>query len=190
MALREVGMWEILAVLERVGRGESQAAVARTTGHGRKTIRSYVRTARSLGGEVGGESPSEALAAAVFERHRPAEDRGIGGLALSPRDDPGVAGPAPNETRGLQPTRVHEPLERQGVRVAHSTLHRFAVKHCGFGRGGRTTVRMAECEPGDRGAGGSLCAGALLPQRELNRPGARPARDRGLVCPGRRTAAV
>jgi hypothetical protein len=33
MAYREVAMWEILAVLERVGRGESQAAVARTTGH-------------------------------------------------------------------------------------------------------------------------------------------------------------
>ena len=53
MAYREVAMWEILAVLERIGRGESQAAVARTTGHGRKTIRGYVRTARSLGWEAG-----------------------------------------------------------------------------------------------------------------------------------------
>jgi hypothetical protein len=35
------------------------------------------------------------------------------------------------------------------VDVAYSSLHRFAVKHCGFGRGGHTTVRMAECEPGE-----------------------------------------
>ena len=49
MAYREVATWEILAVLERFGRGESQAAVARWTGHTRKTIRRYVRTAESLG---------------------------------------------------------------------------------------------------------------------------------------------
>jgi hypothetical protein len=74
MAYREVAMWEIWAVMERIGHGESQGAVARTTGHGRKTIRGYVRTARSLGWEVGSEPPSEELAAVVFERHRPRGD--------------------------------------------------------------------------------------------------------------------
>ena len=51
--------------------GESQAAVARTTGHGRKTIREYVRTAKSLGWDPGTDPPTEALAAEVFLRHRP-----------------------------------------------------------------------------------------------------------------------
>ena len=78
MAYREVAMWEILAVLKRIGRGESQAAVARTNGHTRKTIRRYFRTAKSLGWEPGTDPPSEALAAEVFLRHRPTGDRGPG----------------------------------------------------------------------------------------------------------------
>ena len=68
-------MWDIQAVLERIGRGESQAAVARTTGHTRKTIRRYVRTAKSLGWEPGTDLPSEALAAEVFLQHRPSGER-------------------------------------------------------------------------------------------------------------------
>ena len=39
MAYREVEMWEILSVLERIGRGESKSAVARLTGLDRKTVR-------------------------------------------------------------------------------------------------------------------------------------------------------
>jgi transposase len=34
------------------------------------------------------------------------------------------------------------------VQVAYSSLHRFAAKHCDFGKGAQTTVRMAECGPG------------------------------------------
>ena len=78
MAYREVAMWEILTVLERIGRGDSQAAVALTTRHSRKTIRRYVRTAESLGWEPGADPPTEALAAEVFLRHRPSGDRGPG----------------------------------------------------------------------------------------------------------------
>lgn len=66
MAYREVAMWEILAVLERFGRGETGAAVARATGHTRKTVRRYVRTAEGLGWKPGTDPPTEALAAEVF----------------------------------------------------------------------------------------------------------------------------
>ena len=153
MAYREVAMWEILAVLERIGRGETQGAVARTTGHGRKTIRGYVRTARSLGWEPGTVLPTEALAAEVYGRHRPAGDRGPGAVeeALLGHLESirGWLEPPPGEKRGLRLTKVQELLERQGVRVAYTTLHRFAGKHCGFGRSQRTTVRMAECAPGE-----------------------------------------
>jgi transposase len=43
---------------------------------------------------------------------------------------------------------VHELLTRRGVHVPYSSLHRFAIKHCGFAERRRITVRMAECEPG------------------------------------------
>ena len=43
---------------------------------------------------------------------------------------------------------MHQLLARQGVHVPYSSLHRFAAKHCGFSERRRTTVRMAECEPG------------------------------------------
>jgi hypothetical protein len=153
MAYREVAMWEILAVLERIGRGESQAAVSKVTGHCRKTIRRYVRTAEGLGWKPGTDPPSEALAAEVFLRHRTTGNR-----------DPGDAEqellshleairewltPKPGEKRGLRLTKIRQLLERRGVQVAYSSLHRFAVKHCEFGKRHRSTVRMAECEPGE-----------------------------------------
>jgi hypothetical protein len=40
-------------------------------------------------------------------------------------------------------------LTRTGVTVPYSSLHRFVVKHCGFGVRGRITVRMADVAPGD-----------------------------------------
>ncbi len=64
-------MWEILAVLERIGRGETQAAVSRTTGQSTKTVRRYVRTAQSLGWTPGTDPPGEAPAAEVNLRHWP-----------------------------------------------------------------------------------------------------------------------
>jgi hypothetical protein len=153
MAYREVAMWEILTVLERIGRGESQAAVARTTGHRRKTIRRFVRTAKGLGWAPGTDPPNEALAAEVYLRHRPSGERGPGEVEaeLLPHLEAirRWLTPAPGQKRGLRLTRVRRLLERQGVQVAYSSLHRFAVKHCNFGKGGRTTVRMAECEPGE-----------------------------------------
>ncbi len=38
MAYREVDRWEILNILQRIGRGESKSAVARVTGYSRKTV--------------------------------------------------------------------------------------------------------------------------------------------------------
>ncbi|MCK5651007.1 MAG: IS21 family transposase, partial [Gemmatimonadetes bacterium] len=57
--------------------------------------------------------------------------------------------PKPGEKRGLRLTKVRRLLDRRGVRIPYSSLHRFAVNHCDFGKSHRTTVRMAECEPGE-----------------------------------------
>ncbi len=153
MTYREIAMWEILEVLRRVGRGENRSAVARTTGHSRTTVRRYVRTAIKLGWEVGSVEPSEELAASVYARHRPASERNPGEaearlLGHRARIKEWLE-PGPTEKRGLRLSKVHELLRRRGVDVPYSTLHRFAVKHCGFGNGGRVTVRKADCEPGE-----------------------------------------
>jgi len=67
MAYREVDMWEILNVLQRIGRGEQISAISRVTGHSRTTVRRYVAVARQLGWQRGLEEPSEELAAQVAE---------------------------------------------------------------------------------------------------------------------------
>ncbi|MCZ6822511.1 MAG: IS21 family transposase [Deltaproteobacteria bacterium] len=148
-------MWEILNVLRRIGRGETKAAVARVTGHRRKTIRRYVATALELGWKPGLEAPTEQLAIEVFERLRPGPGAGRSGeverLLLPYRDritqwlKPGRDG----YKRGLRLSKVHRLLAREGVEVAYSSLHRFAVKYCGFWDRRRVTVRVAESEPGE-----------------------------------------
>jgi transposase len=153
MAYREVAMWEIFAVLERAGRGESRSAIARVTGHSRKTVRRYLASARELGWEPGRDPPTEALAGEVYRRHRPAKERGPGEAEaeLLPHLEQLRSWliPGPGEKRGLKLTKVQRLLERQGIRIPYSSLHRFAVKHCDFGREGRVTVRMAPCTPGE-----------------------------------------
>lgn len=176
MAYREVAMWEILTVLERIGRGESQAAVARTTSHSRKTIRRFVRTAKGLGWEPSSDPVTEALAAEVFLRHRPSGDRGPGEVEeeLLPHLEAirSWLTPEHGEKRGLRLTKVKQLLERQGTRVPYSSLHRFAVKHCGFGKSQRMTVRMAESGPGELAEVdfGKL---GLVPDPETGDPGRR-----------------
>jgi hypothetical protein len=154
MAYREVGMWEILEVLRRVHRGESQVTIARATGHTRKTIRRYTRIARKRGWTPGGtQEPDEALAQAVARRLKPvpvAPAPGESEAQLRPhrarieawlRSDDGG--------RGLRLTKVHALLEREGIRVPYSSLHRFATQHCGFQDRRRVTVRVAEVAPGE-----------------------------------------
>lgn len=156
MSYREVAMWEVLNVLRRIGRGESKSAVARTTGHDRKTLGGYVTTAVELGWRPGTDEPTEMLAAAVAARHSPARDRGPGEVEalllghreriekwLKPEE------PESGQKRGLRLTKVHELLRRRGVVVPYTSLHRFAVNHCGFGERQRLTVRMAESAPGE-----------------------------------------
>jgi transposase len=154
MAYREVGMWEILEVLRRVHRGESQVAIARATGHTRKTIRRYTRTARKRGWTPGGtEEPDEALARAVAQRLRPVPVTPAPGESeaqLRPHRARIKAWLRPDdEGRGLRLTKVHALLEREGIRVPYSSLHRFATQHCGFQDRRRLTVRVAEVAPGE-----------------------------------------
>ena len=153
MVYREHGMWEVLEVLRRAHRGERQRAISRTTGRSRKSIRRYLKLARKLGWQPGQKEPDEPLAARVQARLRPGPPevgpseserllephRGRIGKWLAGEGDGG---------HPLKLTKVHELLERHGVKVTYSSLYRYVVKHCGFGEK-PTTVRVADVAPGE-----------------------------------------
>ena len=152
MVYREHGMWEVLEVLCRLHRGESQVVIEAATGRDRKTIRSYLRRAGELGWSPGTQEPDEALAVRVLEtlRPRPADpDPGETERLLLPRQEEIRDWLAGRESeRGLKLTKVHQLLGRQGLVIPYSSLHRFAVKHCAFGRD-QVTVRCAPTRPGE-----------------------------------------
>lgn len=153
MAYRELGMWEVLDVLQRVHRGEAKSAIERVTGRTRKTIHRYLKAAAKAGWEPGRCEPDEALAAQVAQRLRPGPAAlGSGGVAerLAPHRDQLRAWLVPEGcARGLRLSKARALLARQGVTVPYSTLHRYAVEHCGFQDARRITVRRAECAPGE-----------------------------------------
>jgi transposase len=154
MAYLEVGMWEILDVLRRVHRGESYAAIERATSRTRKTVRRYVRLALKAGWQRSGPEPDEALAGAVARGLKPGAKDALVGEAearLAPHREQIALWLAASEgeERGLRLSKVHELLRRQGIDVPYSSLHRFAVRRCGFHDRRRATVRVADVAPGE-----------------------------------------
>ena len=151
MAYREVAMFVIKVVLERVGRGDSRSEIERTTGHARKTIGRIVKRAEALGWQPGAPVSDE-LAGAVARAGGVARDRppGDSETVLAPHQERIRAWltPAAAEKRGLRLAKVHALLEREGVRVPYSSLHRFAVARCGFSDHRRVTVRLEDPPPG------------------------------------------
>jgi hypothetical protein len=153
MAYREIAMWEILEVLQRVHRGEGQRAIQRVTGHSRTTIRRWVACAIELGWAAEVQEPDEALARQVAERMQPiavSRAPGESELQLALHRDRIRAWLAPDASgRGLRLSKVHQLLARQGVSVPYSSLHRFAVAQCGFHDEPRVTVRVAPVAAGE-----------------------------------------
>jgi hypothetical protein len=144
-------MFEVKVVLERVGRGDSRSEIERTTGHARKTIGRIVKRAEALGWRPG-EPVSMELAGAVARAGGVARDRppGDSEAVLAPHQERIRAWltPSATEKRGLRLAKVHALLEREGVRVPYSSLHRFAVARCGFSDHRRVTVRLPDPSPG------------------------------------------
>jgi hypothetical protein len=153
MAYREHGMWEILEVLKKLHEGKSVRVTSRLTGRDRKTVKRYQSAATEVGWVCGLHEPDEALAGEVLSFLRP-----------------GPKGDEPSETeqqlelhrsrieawlkrddlykRGLQLTKVHKLLQRDGVAVSYSALYRYAVRHLGFSEKS-LTVRMDDVSPGE-----------------------------------------
>jgi len=153
MVYREHGMWEVLEVLRRIHRGEGRRATARATGRSRETVNRYVKVAATLGWRAGGGEPGEELAAQVAARLRPGPQGCAPGeteRALLERKEQirSWLEPEGGERRGLSLAKVRILLERGGLAVPYSSLHRFAVRELEFGRK-TATVRMAEVAAGE-----------------------------------------
>jgi transposase len=172
MAYREHGMWEVLEVLRRIHRGESRSRIERATGRSRKTIGRYVRAAKALGWIPKWDEPDEDLASRVLERLRPgrkgtaSDDVAKALWANHTRIVSWLKG-EPGE-RGLQLTKIHQLLTRDGVKVSYSSLYRYVVENCGFRR--KVTVRRAEARPGEVAEVDFGRLGRVFdPQRQRNR---------------------
>lgn len=154
MAYREVSMWDVKTVLERLGRGESRSAIHRATGHSRRTIARIEERALAEGWTPSPDTPvQEGLAGRVARAGSPARNRqpGESQTLLGPHRDRIVAWltPSAGERTGLQLVKVHTLLAREGVNVPYASLHRFAVQHCGFHDRRRITVRLDDPPPGE-----------------------------------------
>ncbi len=152
MAYREHGMWEILEVLRRVHAGEGRRSLARSTGRSRKAITRYIERAEALGWEPRGSvEPDEALAGRVAAGLRPGpppKQDSTTEAKLWPHLERLRAWLHPPSGRAMTLTKAHILLTGSGVKVNYHALYRFACKHLDFGRS-RTTLRMAESEPGE-----------------------------------------
>ena len=150
MSFREVRVFEVKEVLRLWLRGEGLRSIERLAGIERKTVRRYVEAAVECGlDRQGGEDQlSDGLLALVVEKVRPHRTDGHGAAwrRLEPETERIRAW---LEDDGLTVVKVHGLLARLGVEVPPRTLERFCAKHFGPRRGAKTTVRVADGEPGE-----------------------------------------
>jgi transposase len=149
MAFREVPVFEVREVLRLWLRGEGIRPVERLSGVNRKTVRRYVDAAEALGlRQDGGEVQlTDEFLGSVVEAVRPHRSDGHGDAwrVLAGHHDRIKAW----LDDGLTAVKVGELLGREGIAVPERTLHRYALVECGHGRRPKTTVRVADGEPGD-----------------------------------------
>lgn len=148
MAFREVSVVEVREVLRAWLGGAGLRAVAGQAGVDRKTARRYVAAAEAVGVvREGGEAQlTDEVIGQVVGAVRPARAGGHGAVWEALEAEVGRI----TEWVGqdLSVVKIADLLARRGVVVPYRTLHRFCTERCGFGRGGRTTVRVNDGEPG------------------------------------------
>ena len=148
MAFREVSVVEVREVLRGWLGGGGLRTVAGQAGVDRKTARRYVTAAEAAGvcREGGLAQLTDEVIGQVVVAVRPVRAGGHGQAwealeAERERISEWVG-------KDLSVVKIADLLARRGVLVPYRTLHRFCTQRCGFGRGGATTVRVADGEPG------------------------------------------
>lgn len=148
MAFREVSVIEVREVLRAWLAGSGLRKVAEQAGVDRKTARRYVQAAEAAGvvRDGGLEQLGDEVIGQVVEAVRPVRPSGHGSAwqALEAQREQITTWLG----KDLTVVKIGDLLTRQGVLVPYRTLHRFCVQRCGFGRGGGTTVRVADGQPG------------------------------------------
>lgn len=146
MARKEYAVVDIVDVLRRVQNGYSIRAIARATGMDRNTVRKYLRLAYKKGFDKGTLCNLELIAReVVFEvqSHIPGPEKSFDQVLLPHRE---VIKSWIEDDR-LTVTKVRIMLARMGVKVSYPGLYRFVSVHAGLLS--KTTVRMADTEPGE-----------------------------------------
>ncbi|MGW4771927.1 IS21 family transposase [Nocardia sp. NPDC004278] len=147
MSYREVSVIEIREMLRPWLQGRGLREVAHLAGTDRKTVRRYVERAQSCGVDRAGgaEQLTDQLLATVIAGVRRKRPNGKSEAWET------IAGQSEQIKewldQGLTLTKIHILLGRRGVVVSYRTLNRYATTELGFGKR-RTTVRVADCEPG------------------------------------------
>ena len=149
MPYREVRIMDVHEVVRRWLAGDGIRSIARATGLDRKTIRRFLIAARDLGLRPGDSCPEESRIHDLIERARRPRSPSAPGKTMKSL----LARREQIETwlrkDRLLLTKVHELLEREGLLVPYSSLHRFAQKWCDFGSRFSVTVRRLEGTPGE-----------------------------------------
>jgi transposase len=142
MAFREVGMFEVKEVLQQLFESVPKKRIARTVGIDVKTVRSYAERVTELGltPPVDDEMLNQLFAAL---RADDARERGEAWRLCAEHRETIKALLA----KGVRLSKVGKLLEREGVVVPYSTLHRFARSELSFGR--TPSVRLVDGKPGE-----------------------------------------
>jgi len=132
MAYPEVGMLEVRDVLRLWLTGQAKKAIARQLGLDAKTVRSYVAAALAAGlvasaNEVTDELYAKTLAALRASGGRPRGEA----WAICEEQRAEIEKLL---VQGVRLTKTRKLLQRRGIEVPYSTLHRFAVEELSFGR--------------------------------------------------------
>jgi hypothetical protein len=148
MAYREVAVTEVREVLRGWLTGQGLRKVAEQAGVDRKTARRYVEAAVQAGlvRDGGPEQLTDELIGQVIDGARPARTHGHGvaweALEVQRAQIAEWVG------KDLTVVKIGDLLARRGVMVPYRTLHRFCVERAGFRADARTTLRVADGEPG------------------------------------------
>ena len=141
-------MVEVKEVLLLWLAGQAKKAIARQTGLDPKTVRSYVAAAQAAGlsRDVAAGGVSDELLAKTLAVLRPSGGRPHGDAwAVCEKEREEIARLLGQKVRL---SKVRRLLQRRGVELPYSTLHRFAVEALGFGRTA-PTMPVADGKPGE-----------------------------------------
>ncbi len=147
MAYTAVTRVEIIEVIRQWQAGRKIREIVRSTGIARNTVRKYLLAAQSCGVTRDGPPPDESQIIALVQLGRagPRDAAVPTDKVLEPWADQ-IHSWIKEDKAKL--TRIQELLAPRNCLVSYSSLERYVTRKGWFGRRSRSTVRMADTEPG------------------------------------------